>query len=147
TGGKDLVFPHHQNEIAQSQALTGPGTFAKYWLHNGFVNLNDEKMSKSTGNFFTIRAVTDRHDAEALRLFLLPVHYRSPINIEVEGRDDRPYFPGVADAERRLEYFYTTLERLDGAGSRAAPTESAAGGEEVEQASAAFWAALDDDLN
>jgi cysteinyl-tRNA synthetase len=146
TGGKDLVFPHHQNEIAQSQALSGPGTFAKYWLHNGFVNLNEEKMSKSTGNFFTIRAVTDRHDAEALRLFLVQVHYRSPINIEVEERETGAYFPGVADAERRLEYFYTTLQRLD---EMVGGADASPGPLWVDAAvmRAAFDEALDDDLN
>jgi cysteinyl-tRNA synthetase len=142
TGGKDLVFPHHQNEIAQSQGLTGPGTFAKYWMHNGFVNLNAEKMSKSTGNFFTIRAATDVHDPEALRLFLLSVHYRSPINIEVEQKDGRAYFPGVAESERRLEYFYGAMQRLDDfAGEETAPVP------ELAKLSQAFAGALDDDLN
>jgi cysteinyl-tRNA synthetase len=147
TGGKDLVFPHHQNEIAQSQALTGPGTFARYWMHNGFVNLKGEKMAKSTGNYFTIRQVTDRHDAEALRLYLLSTHYRSPINIEVEERDGRPYLPAVAEAERRLEYFYTTRERLEDAlagGKDAAPGPLAPG---VDGLMGSFGEALDDDFN
>jgi cysteinyl-tRNA synthetase len=143
TGGKDLVFPHHQNEIAQSQALTGPGTFSKYWMHNGFVNLNAEKMSKSTGNFFTIRAATEVHDAEAVRLFMLSVHYRSPINIEVEHKDDKPFFPGIAEAERRLEYFYSTLLRLDdfGQGAEAGVVP------ELPKLQSEFSDALDDDLN
>ena len=143
TGGKDLVFPHHQNEIAQSQALTGPGTFSKYWMHNGFVNLNAEKMSKSTGNFFTIRAATCVHDAEALRLFMLSVHYRSPINIEVEQKDGKPFFPGIAEAERRLEYFYSTLLRLDDFGQGA----EAGAVPELAKLQTEFGDALDDDLN
>ena len=78
-GGKDLVFPHHENEIAQSEGASGK-PFAKIWMHNGFVTLDQEKMSKSLGNFFTIRDVTAKFEPEALRLFLLSTHYRSPIN-------------------------------------------------------------------
>ena len=78
-GGKDLVFPHHENEIAQSEAASGK-TFANYWMHNGFVQIDNEKMSKSLGNFFTIRDVLKTYEAEALRLFLLGTHYRNPIN-------------------------------------------------------------------
>ncbi|MCD6499245.1 MAG: cysteine--tRNA ligase [Deltaproteobacteria bacterium] len=85
-GGKDLVDSmHHENEIAQSQGANGPGTFAKHWIHNGFVQFNGEKMSKSLGNFFTIRELLGRHDPESLRYFLLTVHYRGPINFEVEA--------------------------------------------------------------
>ncbi|RMH43469.1 MAG: cysteine--tRNA ligase [Deltaproteobacteria bacterium] len=119
-GGKDLVFPHHENEIAQSQGAFGPASFARYWMHNGFVNLNDEKMSKSLGNFFSIAEVIRHHDPEAVRLFLLSHHIRSPINLEVVDRDGEPAFPDLEQAERRLEYFYTTLKRLD-AFNRAAP--------------------------
>jgi cysteinyl-tRNA synthetase len=148
TGGKDLVFPHHQNELAQSQALTGPGTFSKYWMHNGFVTLNDEKMSKSTGNFFTIRQCTGVHDAEALRLYLMSVHYRSPINVDVEERAGRPWFPAVAEAERRLEYFYTTLERLGEAVPAATPAAEAGPlALDLAALERAFGEALDDDLN
>ncbi len=146
-GGKDLVDSmHHENEIAQSQGAHGPGTFAKYWLHNGFVQFNGEKMSKSLGNFFTIRELLGRHDPEALRYFLLTVHYRGPINFEVEarcpgcsealperrgseeGQERCPHcgaalepeavranarFPGLEEAEERLEYVYETLARID----------------------------------
>ncbi|MDQ6982358.1 MAG: cysteine--tRNA ligase, partial [Mariprofundus sp.] len=76
-GGMDLKFPHHENEIAQAQAANGGG-FARYWLHNGFVNINAEKMSKSLGNFFTIREVTVKYHPEVLRMFMLGTHYRSP---------------------------------------------------------------------
>jgi cysteinyl-tRNA synthetase len=78
-GGADLQFPHHENEIAQSEGAH-PGTFVRYWMHNGFVRVDDEKMSKSLGNFFTIREVLAQFDAEVLRLFVLRAHYRSPLN-------------------------------------------------------------------
>ncbi|MGA2151407.1 MAG: cysteine--tRNA ligase, partial [Geobacteraceae bacterium] len=78
-GGKDLIFPHHENEIAQSEAATGR-PFVRYWLHNGFVNINAEKMSKSLGNFFTIREVLEKYDSEVLRFFLISAHYRSPLD-------------------------------------------------------------------
>ena len=112
-GGKDLVFPHHENEIAQSQGALGPGSFARYWMHNGFVNFNDEKMSKSLGNVFLVTDMLERYDGESIRLFMVQTHYRSPINFEVAEKDGRPQFPGLDEAERRLDYFYTTLARLD----------------------------------
>ncbi|MDY0003748.1 MAG: cysteine--tRNA ligase, partial [Polyangia bacterium] len=112
-GGMDLVFPHHENEIAQSEAAHGPG-FAKFWMHNGFVNLNQEKMSKSTGNFFTLRELFRRVEPEAIRLFLLSVQYRHPINFKVEdGEQGEVRFPDLEESERRLSYFYDTLQRLE----------------------------------
>lgn len=78
-GGKDLLFPHHENEIAQSESATGK-TFVNYWMHNGFINIDNEKMSKSKGNFFTVRDISKQYDLEILRMFMLLVHYRSPIN-------------------------------------------------------------------
>ncbi len=101
-GGKDLIFPHHENEIAQSEAAFGT-IFAKYWVHNGFVNVNQEKMSKSLGNFFTIREVYGRYQPEVLRLFLLSSHYRSPVDFSPES---------MAEAERALERFYHTIEQV-----------------------------------
>jgi cysteinyl-tRNA synthetase len=86
-GGKDLIFPHHENEIAQSEAANGC-RFVRYWLHNGFVNINSEKMSKSLGNFFTIREVLDRFDPETLRFFILSAHYRSPIDFSDQNLDE-----------------------------------------------------------
>jgi len=83
-GGRDLIFPHHENEIAQSQGACGPGTFARHWMHNGFIDFAGEKMSKSLGNFFTIREVLALYLPEALRYFLLGVHYRSGLNFDVE---------------------------------------------------------------
>ncbi len=86
-GGKDLIFPHHENEIAQSEALTCK-PFAKYWLHNGFVRIDNEKMSKSLGNFFTIREVLKKYDPDVIRFFLLSTHYRSPINYSDQQLDE-----------------------------------------------------------
>jgi cysteinyl-tRNA synthetase len=144
-GGKDLVFPHHENEIAQSQAAFGPGTFAHYWMHNGFVNLNDVKMSKSLGNVFLVSELLERNAGEAIRLYLLQTHYRSPISFEVIG-DKHPVFPGVDEAERRLEYLYLTLTRLDDLGE----LPSAAGVAivpEAERFLGALRAGMDDDFN
>jgi cysteinyl-tRNA synthetase len=135
-GGKDLVFPHHSNEIAQSAAAVGDGrtaeSFSRYWMHHGFVEIDSEKMSKSLGNFFTIREVLEKFDAEAMRLFLLGTHYRNPIN----------YSDAILEeAERRLRYLYKTLEKAD----RLAAGASAAGrGGEVAEAARR---ALDDDFN
>ncbi len=102
-GGADLLFPHHENEIAQSEAYTGK-PFARYWVHNGFITINKEKMSKSLGNFFTIKEVLNRFDPEVLRFFLLSTHYRSPIEFSDEQ---------LKEAESTLDRFYTTLTRID----------------------------------
>ena len=102
-GGKDLIFPHHENEIAQSEAATGK-PFVRYWLHNGFVNIEKEKMSKSIGNILTIRDALKNHPAEAIRLFLLSSHYRSPIDYSPES---------IKSAEAELGRFYTTMERME----------------------------------
>ena len=135
-GGKDLIFPHHTNEIAQSVAATSAALhaedYARYWLHNGFVQIDDEKMSKSLGNFFAIREVRARFEAEALRLFLLGTHYRRDFNFSDVV---------LAEAERRLRALYETLEKADRLSAGVAP--AAAGGAVVEQA----LAALDDDFN
>jgi cysteinyl-tRNA synthetase len=104
-GGKDLIFPHHENEIAQSEGATG-ATFARYWMHNGFVNIDHEKMSKSLGNFLLIRDVLSQHHPEAVRLFLLSNHYRSPIDYTAQN---------LVEAETGLEKIYTTLKRLNDA--------------------------------
>lgn len=102
-GGKDLIFPHHENEIAQSEAATGR-RFVKYWLHNGFVNINSEKMSKSLGNFFTIKEVLDKYDSEVLRFFLLSAHYRSPLDFSDQNLDE---------AEAGLERIYKALAGIE----------------------------------
>ncbi len=109
-GGKDLIFPHHENEIAQSEAFSGK-TFANYWIHNGFVNINKEKMSKSLGNFLTIREVTERIHPDILRFFLLTSHYRSPIDFSEEN------IKNAANGYMRLNYsldkLYTILNGKD----------------------------------
>jgi cysteinyl-tRNA synthetase len=101
-GGRDLIFPHHENEIAQSEGATGK-PFARYWLHNGFVNVNQEKMSKSLGNFFTIRDILKSYDAEVLRFFILTAHYRSPIDFSDQN---------LAEARHGLSRFYESLDQL-----------------------------------
>lgn len=102
-GGADLIFPHHENEIAQSEAFTGK-PFAKYWIHNGFVTINKEKMSKSLGNVLNIRDLLELYDAEALRLFLLSSHYRSPIEFSHEY---------LKEAEATLDRVYSTIMRIE----------------------------------
>jgi cysteinyl-tRNA synthetase len=102
-GGMDLQFPHHENEIAQSEGATGR-PFVNYWLHNGFLNVDDEKMSKSLGNFFTIRDVLARYDGETLRFFMLRTHYRSPFNFSEHN---------LEDARNALRRLYTALDGLD----------------------------------
>lgn len=82
-GGEDLIFPHHENEIAQSEACNGK-IFARYWLHNGFLNIDNKKMSKSLGNFFTVREISEKYDLQVLRFFMLSAHYRSPLNFSEE---------------------------------------------------------------
>lgn len=101
-GGKDLIFPHHENEIAQSEMAFG-GSFVRYWVHNGFVNINNEKMSKSLGNFFTIRDVLREVHPEALRLFVISKHYRSPVDFSDET---------IAEAERGLDRLYGTVQAV-----------------------------------
>jgi len=101
-GGPDLIFPHHENEIAQSEGATGK-PFAKYWMHVGYLNVNNEKMSKSLGNFFTAREIAARYDPEVIRFFMLSAHYRSPINFSPELLDQ---------AGKALERLYNTIDNL-----------------------------------
>jgi len=103
-GGRDLIFPHHENEIAQSEAAAGR-PLARYWLHNGFLNINQEKMSKSLGNFFTIREILADFDAVALRHYFLSSQYRSPMDFSMDG---------LTEAARATDRIYETIERLDG---------------------------------
>src|SRR2546421_9959368 len=133
-GGKDLVFPHHENEIAQSEAATGQ-PLARFWLHNGFVTMDSEKMSKSIGNVRNIRDLLKSWDGESLRAFLLSTSYRHPINFNDAA---------LADADGRVEYFYETLHKADvylaakkfsGRGAIEGPTRDA------------FREAMEDDLN
>jgi cysteinyl-tRNA synthetase len=126
-GGLDLQFPHHENEIAQSEAATGE-QFVNVWMHNGFVRVDEEKMSKSLGNFFTIREVLEKYDPEVVRFFILNSHYRSPLNYSDHHLDT---------AKASLTTLYTALRGLDV--SAAAPADS-----DFEQR---FNAAMDDDFN
>ena len=112
-GGKDLIFPHHENEIAQSQGAYGTETFARYWLHNGFLNFAGEKMSKSLGNVFGCDHIAEAVGGEALRFFCVKHHYRSPIDFEVETVGDTVRFRSLEQADRDLEYFYVTLQKID----------------------------------
>jgi cysteinyl-tRNA synthetase len=146
-GGADLIFPHHENEIAQSEGAFGEGQFARHWLHSGMVNFGGEKMSKSLGNVVNIRRVQATNDLEALRLLFVSTHYRSPVGFTI-GKDGET-FPDLDDAEERLEYFYRVLERLDEAGAGAAG-QGDLSGEVVPPADrtlAAFREAMDDDFN
>ncbi len=126
-GGLDLQFPHHENEIAQSEAATGC-KFVNVWMHNGFVQINEEKMSKSLGNFFTLREVMARYRPEVIRYFILASHYRSPLNYSDQNLDS---------AKAALERFYTALRGV----------EPATGGDLPEPYEARFRQAMDDDFN
>jgi cysteinyl-tRNA synthetase len=127
-GGMDLIFPHHENEIAQSEGASG-GVFVNSWLHNGFLNVDNEKMSKSLGNFFTIRDVLGKFDGETLRFFMLRTHYRSPFNFSDAH---------LEDARQALRRLYTAL---DGVTPETAAIDWAA------PPAAAFRAAMDEDFN
>ena len=102
-GGQDLTFPHHENEIAQTEALTGK-PFARYWLHNGYINVDNRKMSKSLGNFFTVRDISREYDLEVVRLFMLSAHYRNPVNFSHEL---------LEQAKSALERLYNAKSNLD----------------------------------
>jgi len=146
-GGSDLIFPHHENEIAQSEGAFGAGQFARHWLHSGMVNFGGEKMSKSLGNVVTIRGVAQTHDLESLRLLMLSVHYRSPVAFEIaRDAEGRQTFPDLDEAEGRLEYFYRTLERL-AESPLAAPGEAGAVLPPADTTLASFRTAMDDDFN
>ncbi len=112
-GGLDLVFPHHENEIAQSEAATGK-PFSTCWMHNGFVEVDKTKMSKSLGNFFTARDLFDRVEPEAIRYFMMTVHYRAPLNLDwtLDDAGNVTGFPQFEEGERRVEYIYQTRRRL-----------------------------------
>ncbi len=131
-GGQDLQFPHHENEIAQSEATHGC-TMANYWMHNGFVRVDDEKMSKSLGNFFTIREVLEKYDPEVVRFFILRAHYRSPLNYSDKHLDD---------AKQALTRLYTALR---GAETQDSVQEIVIDWQQPQ--AARFKAAMDDDFN
>jgi cysteinyl-tRNA synthetase len=149
-GGMDLVFPHHENEIAQSEALHGP-EMSKCWMHGGFLEVDSDKMSKSLGNFVTVKDVLDRNDPEAFRYFVLGTHYRGPLSFDLDKKDDgRVTFPGLDEAERRVEYLYATKDALEGlAGDLEARIGNVLQGQGkiVESAKERVLEALDRDLN
>ena len=112
-GGLDLIFPHHENEIAQSRCAFGHGIMAKYWMHNGFLNISGEKMSKSLGNFFTVHELLDQHPGEAIRLLLLSAHYRQPLDFTHEG---------LVQAKATLDRWYGQLRGKQLAATNAVPS-------------------------
>lgn len=130
-GGLDLQFPHHENEIAQSEGASGK-RFVNYWMHNGFLNVDNEKMSKSLGNFFTIRDVLKSYDGETVRYFMLRVHYRSPFNYSDAGLDD---------ARQGLRRLYTALDSVDLSGLDSTKIDWG------QEHAARFKAAMDEDFN
>ncbi len=140
-GGMDLIFPHHENEIAQSSGATG-NEFARYWIHNGFVQINQEKMSKSLGNFFTIREIFEKSEwpkaetGEMLRYFLLGTHYRSPLDFSAQS---------LLEAKNAANGFYDLFTRLKESEERATADKGLM--EVIERCRAAFRQAMDDDFN
>ncbi len=140
-GGMDLIFPHHENEIAQTEGLTD-APFVRYWVHNGFVQINKEKMSKSLGNFFTIREILDRYEPQALRLFVLMHQYRSPIDFSDQS---------LKEAEKALYRGYASLRLLQQSPASGKPklTEEklAAFTEKIKGYEQGFYEAMDDDFN
>ncbi len=140
-GGVDLIFPHHENEIAQSEGATGH-PFANYWMHNGHINIDNQKMSKSLGNFFTVRDISKEYDLEAVRMFMLSAHYRSPINF---ARDM------IEQAKASLDRLYNARDNalflLDHAQDKPMSDAETAFVARGDQAVAAFDTAMEDDLN
>ena len=140
-GGEDLIFPHHENEIAQSEAANDK-TFANYWMHNGFLNIDNKKMSKSLGNFFTVREIGEKYDLQVLRFFMLSAHYRSPINFSAE----------LMEASKNgLERIITCAERLkdllNKVSGDALTEKEQENKKNVDELVAKFEAAMDDDFN
>ncbi|MBE7015091.1 MAG: cysteine--tRNA ligase [Ruminococcaceae bacterium] len=141
SGGKDLIFPHHENEIAQSEALSGK-PFANYWLHNGFINIDNKKMSKSEGNFFTVRDIVKEFDYPVIRFFMLSAHYRSPINFSKDL---------VTQAKVGLERILNTIDNVNYILSNQTEEKMSETEREIylsfETYKAKFKEAMDDDLN
>lgn len=140
-GGQDLIFPHHENEIAQSEGCCGK-PFANYWVHNGYINIDNEKMSKSKGNFFTVRDIAKTFDLEAVRMFLLMAHYRSPVNFSE---------PLLKQAASALERLYTAKFQMDflleNATAKAATEAEQVWIDSLAKYKNDFIAAMDDDIN
>ena len=140
-GGEDLIFPHHENEIAQSEAANGK-EFAKYWMHNGFLNIDNKKMSKSVGNFFTVRDISEKYDLQVLRFFMLSAHYRSPLNFSADLMEA---------AGNGLDRIVTSVSNLnfllDNASDCAMTEEEQQLVKEAEGYITKFDEAMDDDFN
>lgn len=139
-GGEDLVFPHHENEIAQSEAANGK-TFARYWMHNAFLNIDNKKMSKSAGNFFTVRDISEKYDLQVLRFFMLSAHYRSPLNFSADLMEA---------AKNGLERIVTAAEKLRDLQSKATGELTEAEKTSLEEAKgfmAKYEEAMEDDFN
>ena len=135
-GGEDLVFPHHENEIAQSEAANGT-EFARYWMHNGFLKINNEKMSKSLGNFFTVREIAEKYPLQVIRFFMLSAHYRSPLNFSADL---------VEASKNGLERILTAVDRLKSISGTDGEKDKAVA-EEMDAFVKKYEAAMDDDLN
>ncbi len=140
-GGEDLIFPHHENEIAQSECCNGK-TFARYWLHNAFLNIDNRKMSKSLGNFFTVREISEKYDLQVLRFFMLSAHYRSPLNFSAELMESSKNALGrIRNAVSNLKYLLDSAK--DGEPTDGEKAELA----EARELSRKFDEAMDDDFN
>ncbi|ABY92149.1 cysteine--tRNA ligase [Thermoanaerobacter brockii subsp. lactiethylicus] len=140
-GGPDLVFPHHENEIAQSEAAYGQ-PFSKYWMHIGYLNINNEKMSKSKGNFFTVREITEKYNPEVLRLFMLMAHYRSPINFSLDLMEQaKSAYERLLNAVANLKHLLTVCK------DRELNEEEKRIKEKFEEYKKEFEDAMDDDFN
>ena len=140
-GGEDLIFPHHENEIAQSESCSGK-EFARYWMHNAFLNIDNRKMSKSLGNFFTVREISEKYDLQVLRFFMLNAHYRSPLNFSAELMES---------SKNALERIQTAVDNLkflaEHASTQEMTPEEAAKAEEAVKYEKAFDDSMDDDFN
>ena len=140
-GGEDLIFPHHENEIAQSECCNGR-PFARYWLHNAFLNIDNKKMSKSLGNFFTVREIKEKYDLQVLRFFMLSAHYRSPLNFSAELMESsKNALERIVNAVDNLKF----LQENAGEGEMTEQEQEALG--EVKGFITRFDEAMDDDLN
>lgn len=140
-GGEDLIFPHHENEIAQSEAANGV-PFAKYWMHNGFLNINNQKMSKSLGNFFTVRDIAEKYDLQVLRFFMLSAHYRSPLNFSADLME-----AAKSGLERIVTAADTLKRQMGAAASETISDEEQVSYGATEEYVKKFEAAMDDDAN
>ena len=140
-GGQDLTFPHHENEIAQTEAQKQGSRFANYWMHNGYITIDNEKMSKSKGNFFTVRDILNEYDGEVMRFFLLSGHYRNPINFSRELMDQAKN--GLA----RMQNAKNNLKHLIETGTGEMTDSEKDNLDQLSQYKEKFIDAMDDDLN